>query len=55
MLYRNRKTGVTVDVVSELSGVWEPVKAPASRKPTKPEAPEKTGKKPSAKQKDDVK
>jgi hypothetical protein len=36
MLYRNTKTGVIIDVESEMKGAWEPVKAPApEKKPAK--------------------
>lgn len=30
MQYRNTRTGAVVEVQSEISGEWEPVKAPAS-------------------------
>ena len=33
MIYRNIKTGVEFDVVSELGGDWEPVKE--TKKPTR--------------------
>jgi len=35
MKYRNTKTGVIIDVPSELKGAWEPVKAPEPKKPEK--------------------
>ena len=36
MEYRNKKTGVVIDVPCEVKGVWEPVKAPApEKKPAK--------------------
>lgn len=31
MKYRNKKTGVIIDVQSELKGAWEPVEAPAPK------------------------
>ena len=31
MKYRNKETGVVVDVQSELGGVWEPVKEKAKK------------------------
>lgn len=39
MEYRNKKTGVVIDVESELGGIWEPVKA---EKPAPKKAPKKT-------------
>lgn len=33
MKYRNKETGVVVDVQSELGGVWEPVKEKKAGKP----------------------
>ena len=35
MKYRNTKTGVIIDVQSELKGAWEPVEDPAPEKPAK--------------------
>ncbi len=54
MLYRNKNNGRIIDVKSEMGGVWEPVKAPATPKKAetpkveeapKEEAPKKKGKK----------
>lgn len=48
MLYRNKNNGRIIDVNSEMGGVWEPVKAPATPKAETPkveEAPKKKGKK----------
>lgn len=53
MLYRNKNNGRIIDVKSEMGGVWEPVKAPATPKAETPkveeapkeEAPKKKGKK----------
>lgn len=39
MEYRNKKTGVVIDVNSKLLGDWEPVKA---EKPAPKKAPKKT-------------
>ena len=47
MLYRNKNTGVIVDIQSEAGGIWEPVEeqAPVIVEPEKPaetrKAPEK--------------
>lgn len=41
MLYRNRRTGRTVDVSSVLCGDWEPVAAPGPAVPAKTETAKK--------------
>lgn len=43
MLYRNTKTGVIIDVDSEMKGAWEPVEAPAPE--VKPKKKKSGGKK----------
>ena len=45
MLYRNKKTGVVVDINSEASGSWEPVKAEKKeKKKTTSDEKKKSGK-----------
>ncbi len=39
MLYRNKVTGVIVDIESEAGGVWKPVEAPAQPASDKPKKP----------------
>lgn len=43
MLYRNKRTGVVIDVESELGGDWEPVKAQAAQKTEKAAPVKKKG------------
>ena len=55
MLYRNTKTGVTVDVPSDVSGAWEPVLTilpnASVQEPTQEPEPEPVKKKTSRKKK----
>lgn len=45
MLYKNKNNGRVIDVNSEMSGAWEPVKAPTKPKVETPkeETPNKKG------------
>ena len=43
MKYRNKRTGVVIDVESELGGDWEPVKAPTAQKTEKAAPVKKRG------------
>lgn len=43
MQYRNKKTGVVIDVDSKLGGDWEPVATPAAQKAEKPAPVKKKG------------
>lgn len=45
MLYRNKTTGVIIDVPSEIKGDWEPVEAPSAPAPAQEEKPAKGTKK----------
>lgn len=44
MLYRNEKTGVTIDVKSVLGGAWKPVEEKTAEEPKKETKPKKTKK-----------
>lgn len=45
MRYRHKKTGVEIDVNSEIRGDWEPVEAPKAPQQEDAPAPEKKRKK----------
>lgn len=53
MLYRNKKTGVVIDVASTMKGAWEPVKAPGSDRAASDQKPKKAGKAKKAVSEDD--
>lgn len=45
MKYKNKKTGVVIDVQSELRGAWEPVEEPKKAEPAPAKPKNKTKKK----------
>lgn len=49
MRYQDERTGVIIDVNSQMGGSWKPVEEPSS--PPASDAPEKTRKKPAKKSK----
>lgn len=44
MLYRNERTGVIIDVQSELGGKWKPVEEKTAEEPKKAKAKKSTKK-----------